>query len=87
MTRASRLAAAVLFCTSCASWGSGVRVERNVHNITPCRELGEIHAQGGVPELKKKARARGANTVLVVVESVSVQGGASETAGIAYHCP
>lgn len=87
MSRTRLLAATVTLCACCSSFGSGVRVTRNPRDLAQCHHLGSVSTQQGLTDLKRKARALGANTVLVVGESVSVRDSATETVGEAYNCP
>jgi hypothetical protein len=87
MTRSWWLCAATLLFAACSSEGSSVQVTRNSRAMAPCHYLGEVRTREGLKDLRRRARALGANAVLVVAESTSIQGDATETSGIAYRCP
>jgi hypothetical protein len=87
MSRSWRLCVATVLFAACSSEGSSVRVTHNSRDISPCRYLGEVRTHEGLKDLKRKADALGANAVLVVGESVSIQGASGEISGIAYRCP
>ena len=87
MTRSWWLCAAMLLFAACSSENSSVQVTRKSQEMAPCRYLGEVRTRGGLKDLKRRARELGANAVLVVAESTSIRGEASETSGIAYRCP